>query len=317
MPTVETVRGPVDVDALGTTLMHEHVVILQQEMFDNYGRAWGEPYWEEESGVAGAVAKLRRAKAGGIDTIMDPTAPGLGRFLPRIQRINAQVPDLNIIVCSGFYGFLELPSFLAYRSDDQIVELFVREIREGINDTGVKAGFLKAAVEKDGMIGDVPRILETVCRAQVETGLPLMVHTSAPTRGGLPVLERLISHGVPPQKIVIAHAGDSNDLDYLRALAQQGVWLGCDRFQIEHFNPDADRIRTLATLCAEGYAPQIQLGHDASCFYDFMHENPPFADERPDYLHIRDRILPRLLDAGVTQEHIDTMLIDNPRRFFS
>jgi phosphotriesterase-related protein len=317
MPTVETVRGPVDVTELGTTLMHEHVVLLQQEMFDNYSHAWGEPYWEEERGVADAVAKLRRAKTGGIDTIVDPTAPGLGRFIPRVQRINEQVPDLNILVCSGFYGFLELPSFLAYRTDDQIVELFVREIREGINDTGVKAAFLKAAVEKEGMIGDVPRILATVSAAQVETGVPLMVHTSAPARGGLPVVERLLSHGVAPEKIVIAHAGDSNDLDYLRALADQGVWLGCDRFQIEHFNPDADRVRTLATLVAEGYAPQIQLGHDASCFYDFMFENPPFADERPDYLHIRDKILPQLLDAGVTQEHIDTMLIDNPRRFFS
>ncbi len=140
MPTVETVQGPVDVADLGTTLMHEHVVILQQEMFENYGRAWGEPYWEEESGVADAVAKLRRAREGGIDTILDPTAPGLGRSIPRIQRINAQVPDLNIVVCGGFYGFLELPSFLAYRSDEQIVELFVREIREGINDTGVKPG---------------------------------------------------------------------------------------------------------------------------------------------------------------------------------
>jgi phosphotriesterase-related protein len=116
---------------------------------------------------------------------------------------------------------------------------------------------------------------------------------------------------------VIAHAGDSNDLDYLRAIADTGASLGCDRFSITHFNPDPNRVETLAALVAEGYTASVHLGHDAACFYDFMFHNPLFADEKPDYLHISRKIVPALLAAGVTGAQIDEMLVDNPRRFFA
>jgi len=316
MASVETVRGPVELAELGPTLMHEHVFVLDPEPLENYGRVWGSAYWDEETGVADAVAKLRRLREGGIRTLVDATALGLGRNIRRIQRVNAEV-DLNIVVATGVYAFLELPSFLAYRSDDAIAELFVRELREGIDDTGVKAAFLKCAVEHHGVIGDVPRILSAVAAASIETGAPVMVHTNAPARTGLLALETLTGAGADPGRIVIAHAGDSNDLDYLRELADRGAWLGCDRFNIPHFNPDERRIETLAALCAEGYADRVHLGHDAACFYDFMVENPPFADERPDYLHISNRILPALRDAGVTDEQIELMLVGNPQRFFA
>src|SRR5262249_6198374 len=156
--------------------------------------------------------------------------------------------DMNIIVATGLYIFLELPSFLAYRTDDSITEIFIREIRDGINETGIKAAFLKCAVEKYGIVADVPRILSTVAAASVETGAPIMVHTDAAAKTGLLALEALTAHGVDPTKIVIAHAGDSNDLDYLRAIADTGAWLGCDRFSIQHFNPDGDRVTTLLKL---------------------------------------------------------------------
>jgi phosphotriesterase-related protein len=312
---VETVRGPVELDRLGPTLMHEHVFVLDPEAIQNYGHLWGESYWDEEVRVADAIAKLQRLRDGGIETIVDPTAPGLGRCISRIQRINAEV-DLNIVVATGVYAFLELPTFLAYRSDDWIVELFVRELREGVDDTGVKAAFLKCAVEQHGIIGDVPRILALIAAAAVETGVPVMVHTNASARTGLPALESLTSAGVDPKRIVIAHAGDSNDLAYLRAIADTGASLGCDRFSIEHFNPDANRVETLAALIAEGYVHRVHLGHDAACFYDFMVGNPLFAGEKPDYLHISRKVVPALLEAGVTPEQVDEMLIDNPRRFF-
>ena len=270
MTTVETVRGPVDVDRLGPTLMHEHIFVADPMAIQNYNHVWGEGYWDEDVRVADAIQKLQRLRAGGIETLVDPSTPGaLGRNIPRIQRINAEV-DLNIIVATGIYAFLELPGFLGYRSDDEIVELFVREIREGIDDTGVKAAFLKCAVEAYGMIGDVPRIFSVIATSALETGAPVMVHTSAPAKTGLVALETLTQAGVDPRRIVIAHAGDSNDLDYLRAIADTGASLGCDRFSIAHFNPDPDRIETLAALVAEGYTSSVHLGHDAACFYDFM-----------------------------------------------
>jgi phosphotriesterase-related protein len=313
--TVATIRGAVPLDRLGPTLMHEHVFVLDPEAMENYGRVWGAPIWDEEVRVADAIEKLRRLRDGGIETIVDPTVYGLGRNIARLQRLNAEV-DLNIVVATGVYAFLELRGFLGYRSDDQLVELFVRELREGIDDTGVRAAFLKCAVEQHGLIGDVPRILALIAAAAVETGAPVMVHTSGPAQTGVPALETLVAAGVEAGRIVIAHAGDSNDLGYLRALADAGAWLGCDRFNIEHFNPEAKRIETLLALLGEGYADRIHLGHDAACFMDFMAHNPPFAGEHADYLHISRNVLPNLLEAGIPQAQIDTMLVENPQRFF-
>ncbi len=316
MPTVETVRGPVDASALGRTLMHEHVFILEPEALQNFGHVWGESYWDEDAGVADAIGKLRALRAGGIETIVDCTAIGLGRNIRRLQCVNAEV-DLNIVVATGIYAFLELPNFFRYRSPEEIAEFFVRELREGIDDTGVKPAFLKCAVEEHGLVGDVPRILESVAIASNETGAPIVVHTNSAAGSGPWALDALTGHGVDPSRIVIAHVGDSNDLDYIRGIADRGAWLGCDRFGIAHFNPDADRVRTLAALIEAGYVGQVHLGHDAATFMDFFTGDPKFAEETPDYLHISRTILPMLADAGVTGEQIDTMLVDNPRRFFS
>jgi len=315
MSTVETIRGRVATAELGTTLMHEHVFVMQPEAFLNYAHVWGESYWDEDARVADAVEKLRAVRAVGIRTIVDPTAPGLGRNIPRIQRINAEV-DLNIVVASGVYAFLELPNFLHYRSAEAIAALFVRELQEGIDDTGVRAAFLKCAVEEHGLVGDIPRILDAIAIAAAKTGAPVMVHTNAVAATGKVALEELTRRGVDPRRIVVAHAGDSNDLDYLRAIGDTGAVLGFDRFNIPHFNPDEDRMRTLLALLEEGYGDRIHLSHDAACFMDFMVGDPAFADERPDYLHISTTILPALLERGVTQAQIDELMVDNPRRFF-
>ena len=315
MSTVETVRGPVATSELGTTLMHEHLFVLQPEALQNYGHVWGESYWEEDVRVDDAIAKLRAAREAGIRTIVDPTAPGLGRCIPRIQRINAEV-DLNIVVASGVYAFLELPNFLHYRLPEAIAELFVREICEGIDDTGVRAAFLKCAVEEHGIVGDIPKILDAIALAAVDTGVPVMVHTNARAATGTLALAELTRRGVDPARIVVAHAGDSNDLEYLRTIGDTGASLGFDRFNIPHFNPDEDRLRTLLALLGEGYGDRIHLSHDAACFMDFMVGDPAFADEQPDYLHISRVILPQLRQAGVTENEIDELMIANPQRFF-
>ena len=315
MCTVETVRGPVDAGELGVTLPHEHILIIEPEALQNYGSVYGPCYWDEEVRVADAIARLTEVREAGIKTIVDPTAPGIGRYIPRIQRINESV-DLNIVVATGVYAFLALPNFLTYRDVDAIAALFVRELREGINDTGVKAAFLKCAVEAHGLVGDVPRILAAVAAASVETGAPVMVHTNAEARTGLAALETLTAAGVDPARIVIAHMGDSNDMAYLREVAASGAWLGLDRFGIEHFNPNAERVATLLALLGEGHGGRVHLSHDAACFMDFMQGDPFFAGAEADYLLITREIVPALLAGGASEADIEQMMVDNPRRFF-
>lgn len=322
--TVDTVRGPVALDQLGPTLMHEHVFVLTPDVMANYGMEW----WDEEERVADAAAKLKAVKAAGIDTIVDPTVVGLGRYIPRVQRINQDV-DLNIIVATGLYTFDEIPHFFHYRGPgalfdgpEPMTELFVKDITQGIGDTGVKAAFLKGVVEERGLTPDQHRVQSAICEAHVATGVPITVHTNAAAQTGRLVIEFYGERGVDLTKVVIGHAGDSNDLDYLRTLMDAGATIGCDRFGLDVYNPTADRVATIAALCAEGYADRIVLAHDASCYMDFFPGEDAQAmlqEVVPNwhFQHISEDVLPALRENGVSEEQITTMMVANPRRYFT
>ena len=118
--------------------------------------------------------------------------------------------------------------------------------------------------------------------------------------------------------MVIGHSGDSADLDYLQAMLDRGVTLGMDRFGLDHFLPDAQRVDTVAALCARGYAGQLVLSHDANVFMDTI---PAETRRRtmPDwhFQHISRDILPALAAKGVTAEQIQQMLVANPARILS
>jgi phosphotriesterase-related protein len=324
MVAVQTVKGPVEVDALGTTLMHEHVFVLTPDVFNNFGHE----YWDEEERVADAIRKLTTLKESGVDTIVDPTVIGLGRYIPRVARINAEV-DINIIAATGLYTFDELPHFFHYRGpgtdlggEEPMVEMFLRDIQEGIGGTGVKAAFLKCVVEERGLTPDQTRIQNAICETHRRTGLPITVHTNALHQTGRLALELYAKQDVDLTKVVIGHAGDTNDLDYLKWIMDQGATIGCDRFGVDLYNPTADRVATIAALCGQGYADRIVLAHDASCYMDFFAgeaTQAALAQVLPNwnYQHIGADVLPALREAGVTDEQIATMMVDNPRRYFT
>ena len=146
----------------------------------------------------------------------------------------------------------------------------------------MKAAFIKCAVEEHGLVGDVPRIVAAAAAAHVETGAPVMVHTNAAARVG---------------------AGRARGADRGRGRARRSSWsptsatrttsttsagsptrgayLGWDRFNIEHFNPDAERIETLMRVLEEGYVDQIHFSHDGATFHDFMVGDPRSPTSTP------------------------------------
>ncbi|MGF6882134.1 phosphotriesterase-related protein [Nocardia sp. GAS34] len=322
MTNVQTVRGPVPAEQLGNTLMHEHVFVLGEEMRQNFPDF--RDRWDEDVRVADAVDKLRRCASRGIATIVDPTVIGLGRYIPRIQRINEQV-DINIIVATGIYTYNDVPfqfhytgPGLLFDTPEPMVELFVQDIREGIADTGVKAAFLKCAIEEPGLTPGVERVLRAVGQAQVETGAPITVHTNPHTRSGLVAQQVLAEEGADLTKVVIGHSGDSTDLDYLCEIADAGSYLGMDRFGLDVLLPFEHRVDTVVELVRRGYADRMVLAHDAACFIDWLPaEGKAAALPNWTYTHISDDVLPALRERGVTDEQITTMLADNPRRYFS
>jgi len=299
--------------------MHEHVFVLNEEIRQNYPG-----YWDEEERVRDAVRKLRDLASRGVDTIVDPTVIGLGRYIPRIARINAEV-DLNIIVATGLYTYDEVPfAFhlvgpgLPYGGEEPLVEMFVHDIREGIADTGVKAAFLKCVIERRGLTRGVERVMRAVAAAHRETGAPITVHTNVHTRSGLEAQRVFREEGVDLTKVVIGHSGDSTDLAYLTELADAGSYLGMDRFGIDRLLPFEQRVDTVAELCRRGYAERMVLSQDAACFIDWMPAaQREAAMPRWTYVHIHDDVLPALRERGVTEAQIATMLVENPRRYFS
>ncbi len=137
MGQVNTVRGPIDAEALGATLMHEHVFVRSPEVATNWPTGW-----DRATQVARAVERLQELKEAGIDTIVDLTVVGLGRDIEPVQEVAAQV-DLNIVVATGLYTYNELPHYFDYRGApfrpsgvDMLDEFFLHDIENGIAGFG-------------------------------------------------------------------------------------------------------------------------------------------------------------------------------------
>src|SRR5699024_8471865 len=141
---------------------------------------------------------------------------------------------------------------------------------KGIADTGVRAAFLKCAIEEQGLTPGVERVMRAVGQAHVRTGAPITVHTNPHTRSGLEAQRVLREEGADLTKVVIGHSGDSPDVDYLKEVADAGSLLGMDRFGLDVLLPFADRVDTVARLAADGYADRRVLAHDAACFIDWV-----------------------------------------------
>lgn len=315
---VESVCGPIDSSQLGVTLMHEHIFVLSPEVQQNYPGAWN-----EDERVAGAVAQLDALKARGVDTLVDVTVLGLGRDIPRIQRIAAQT-TLQIVVATGLYIYNDLPLYFHLRGPgtpfggpEVMVDMFVRDITEGIAGTGVKASILKCTTEADGLTPGTERLLRAISRTHRRTGVPITTHTHPATFRGRDQQRVFKEEGVDLARVVIGHSGDSGDLTYLRELMDNGSTLGMDRFGIDFPLPFEDRVNTVARLCAAGYADRMILSHDYSCYLDLFDDDVRAAYFPTwSYTHIFDYVLPALRERGVAEDQIHRMLVINPRRLF-
>jgi phosphotriesterase-related protein len=324
VPQVSTARGPVDADDLGLTLMHEHIFTMSTEVQQNHPEEWG----SEDDRIADAVGKLQKAYDAGVRTIVDPTVIGLGRYVPRIARVAERVP-LHIVVATGLYTYDEVPFYFRYRGPalsavlgtdvpDPMVDMFVRDITEGIAGTSIQAGMLKCAIDAQGLTPGVERVMRAVGKAHQATGVPVTVHTHPGSRTGLHVQRVLCEEeGVDPGRVVLGHSGDSTDVDHLSALADAGFVLGFDRFGVNLDTTFEARADTLVEMVRRGYADRIVLSQDASCYFDWIQQDVLAFLPQWHYTHVLEDVLPYVRERGVTQEHVDTMLVEVPRRVLS
>ena len=318
--TVETARGPIPVESLGRTLMHEHIFTMNAEYnLERPGK------WDEEREVENAIAKLTKLKELGFDSMLDCTVLGLGRNVPRVARICNEV-ELNVVVATGAYATEEMPRLFALKGPgtllggpEPMTKMFLEDLTEGVGDSGVRAAFLKLAVENKSPVSE--RICRAITDAHTETGAPITVHTNGPRETGRIAVTYLEEFGADLTKVVIGHAGESDDIDYLRWIADKGAYIGFDRIGAEFNHTTENYVRKIALLATEGRADRVVLGHDAAC--SMQHFTDDFgkrklAELAPDwnYTFIPKVVVPMLREQGVTEDQLETMLVTNPVRYF-
>jgi phosphotriesterase-related protein len=318
---IQTALGPVAPEALGRTLMHEHLVI-------------GYPGFESDTIRPGpgrdemyriCVDRIEELKSLGITAMVDPCPNDLGRDVELTAKV-AQKTRFPIVVATGLYKESEGGHpYWAFRAmtgggPAAIAELFEKELSEGIGGTGVRAGIIKVATGAPAISPYERTILEAAARAAAATGAPITTHTDQ-GRLGDEQQAILTAGGVAPHRIVIGHSCGSDDHAYHLRIAGGGSYLGFDRFGLDMLQPDAKRVESLLRLLRAGRGAQVVVSHDSVWCW----RGEPIA--RADALaaaardwepgHFLRRIAPRLKDGGASDDDIDLLLRENPRRFFA
>jgi phosphotriesterase-related protein len=245
-------------------------------------------------------------------------------MLPWITRV-AQRTKINILLATGLYVTGELPRLFGLRGPgtllggpDPMTEMFVRELSEGIGDTGVRAAVVKCVTDVDGLTPAVRRAVQAAGEAAAATGALVVTHADAGTRQGLAQQQLLADCGVNLSRVVIGHCSDSGDLGYLTALVERGSCVGMDRFLWAAPQSFDQRVDSVAELCRRGFASQIVLSEDASYHHAWLDDEAaailaPGSTAKT----VPDRVIPALRARDVSDDDIQQMLVANPRRLLS
>ena len=314
MTQINSVLGPIDSSDLGFTLMHEHVMVAASGLSKSYPDLLG-PNREER-----AIACLKKAKAAGINTLLDATTFDLGRD-PELLRYVAFESGVNLINVTGWW--LDVPRFMLGVGANQMADEFIRDINEGFRGTDIKAGMLKCAADFEGVTPPLETMARAVARAHLQTGVPIMVHSYPTGHVATRQIEIFREEGVDLTRVKIDHSNDTTDTDYLKWILDQGCFLGLDRYPGRLVSPHM-RTVTLKRLMDMGYAERLCPSHDCICLHIHNEQadgsipaEHAFTASNPDqYLYMHRQVIPELLQMGATQADIDMLFIDNPKRLF-
>ena len=314
MTTVNTVLGPAQSEDLGFTLSHEHVGTCAAGVRHTY------PEFIDRSGIIQeSAAALKEAYDEGLRTMVDVSTFDLGRDIEAMQEVS-RGSGVRIVAATG--NHLSVPRPFGDVSPDVIAPLYIREIEQGIEETGVKAGIIKVASDQGGITPPQEVILRAAARAHLHTGIPISTHTWSPDRVGEHQVRILEEEGVDLSRVYIGHSNDTTDLDYLLGLLGKGVWLGLDRYpggRVPGTPKWEQRTEIAKKLIDAGYCHRIMLSHDYSV--PKARNSAEAQEERrranPDgYNFIPRKVLPKLKELGVSDEDIRQIMVENPRRFF-
>lgn len=323
MKTVQTVLGPIDMEALGRTLIHEHIFIAFPGAEFDPGATVDRPAIIDD-----AVRKLRQLREEfGVQTFVDPCPIEMGRDPEMLAEISRK-SGMNIVCTTGFYyEGSGLPHYWRPRSVQEIADLYIREITVGIGDTGIRAGAIKVATEGAPVTPLDRKFLDAACIAHLETGVPIITHTDGVS--GPEQADAFLAGGVSPRGCLIGHSCGNPEHAYHRKIVDRGTYIGFDRIGMLSVQSDEVRADRLADLVKAGYGPQVMMSQDRYCFLRGKPPRPITAEEQAriaalraegkwlPYTHLFTDFFPKLRERGMTDDEIYSILDDNPKRFFS
>jgi 5-phospho-D-xylono-1,4-lactonase len=304
MAIIRTVLGDIDPAELGPCYAHEHVIghppgstPEQDFMFTSHEAAVRELGWFQEAGGRALV---------------EMSTPDYGRDPAGLRGI-AEETGVYLICATGYHKEKFSAAFIADRSEESLIEQFTAEVNDGIEETGVRAGVIKAASSLHEISVNEAKLFRAAARAHQQTGAPILTHTEAGTMA-LEQVELLTGRGVSPDRIAIGHVDRKLDWDMHLALAQTGVYLGYDQVAKEQYQPDRRRIEFIRRLVGEGHGRQILLAGDMARRSYW----PSYGTGGgPGLTYILWRFLPWLRASGLAEPAVRDLIIHNPARLLA
>ena len=318
MAQVHTVQGPVEADELGLTLVHEHVRFRDEAVAEQWpGR------YDEQLELDAALLAVNGAKDRGVRTIVDATAMFGGRDVSFMKRV-ADETGVRVVACTGIYSYDYLPHYFENRDIDVMADHFVEDIEIGCQGTGIRAAFLKCAADAAGVTEHVEKIHRAVARASVQTGAPIMAHSMPAVGTGPRQVEIFAEEGVDMAKVQIAHCGDSEDVEYIQGLIDEGVYVGLDRYGLEMYLPIDKRNATAVELLRRGHAERLMISQDFCATIDWFPAEAAEVFETQGAIRnwsmtlVFDEVVPTLRELGAMDDaSFKTVFVENPRRWLT
>jgi phosphotriesterase-related protein len=322
MNTVQTVLGPIPVEKLGRTLVHEHLFIaFEGSQYDP------EATFDRPSFITEAVRRLRELKEHGVSTFVDPCPIDLGRDVVMMKEISEK-SEMNIVCTTGFYHeHLGLPGYWRVRTAEDIAALYIREIEKGIGDTGIRPGAIKCASSSPAITPLEEKFIIAASIAQRATGLPIITHTDHVC--GPEQQEIFTRQGVLLGRCLIGHCCGNADPAYHRRIVEAGSYIGFDRIGGTNHQPDSVRADNIVKLVRDGFASSVLMSQDRFCGMrgrptvkvppeiavkiEHMKKTGKYP---PPYTHLFTRFLPMLRERGLTDAEIYPILDRNPMEYF-
>lgn len=306
--SIHTIKGPVAIDSLGLILPHEHLFTdLRGPFVDGYAQA--------DAGEAVRLVSpfLADAFESGVTALVECSTMGVGRNLEILQRL-AEASSVHIVAPTGVYREAFVPSTLREMSEDNLAQLWIRELTEGIDGTSVRAGFIKLAMSDDGPTELEKRNLRAAAQTSKLTGAVIASHTigGRVAREEMDVLET-VGHDL--QRFIWIHAQTESDIAVVKEAAERGAFVEFDSVGAPH-QSQSELVESVVALIQAGYLDHILLSHDAGWY------NPARPDGLPEdgfrgYTALTREFLPALTTRGVSDEQVRQMTVSNPARAFA